>query len=332
MPHRARPQATRAVDFHKRRRSNHHAKQTLAHRACELKKRTGVMTQHQRKLLHDGLRSRLAVFRIEVGALGPGGGRLCALCCRGALLTRRRLRFGLPSSFAVEKVPQIWGPLKSCLCFDCHMTCCFEQGGNWRDGGAYVGRTQTQSEPQTAKEEHAEKRRFKAKEVGAAENTRKAKAGLENKHGAGGRIELVHRLEGKAIIDYLFDFCFVRALFSDRKQRGKTVKGRRLSAGPPGVGEEVAHRRLRAVNARLPEQRELQQARGERALRGDCEKVSPAPHIIYLHAAPRSSSGTRRDLARASRRTKATPSGSHRPPTSRPRTSRRQRRLWRSSG
>ena len=42
--------------------------------------------------------------------------------------------------------------------------------------------------------------------------------------------------------------------------------GRRLGAGPL-THLASAHRRLRAVNARLPEQRKLQQARGERAPR-----------------------------------------------------------------
>ena len=58
---------------------------------------------------------------------------------------------------------------------------------------------------------------------------------------------------------------------------------RRRPALPPGVGEQIAHRRLGAINARLPEQRELQQAGGERALRGDCEEGSPPPHV-RLHS------------------------------------------------
>ena len=40
-----------------------------------------------------------------------------------------------------------------------------------------------------------------------------------------------------------------------------------------------------AVNTRLPEQRELQQASGQRSLRGDCRKGSQTLHI-RLHGAP----------------------------------------------
>ena len=50
------------------------------------------------------------------------------------------------------------------------------------------------------------------------------------------------------------------------ERRAQAQPGRRLGRPtlPTGVGEQVAHRRLGAINARLPEQRELQQAGGER--------------------------------------------------------------------
>ena len=80
---------------------------------------------------------------------------------------------------------------------------------------------------------------------------------------------------------------------SSQQLRGETQRAagasstgqaaRRRPTLPPGVGEQLAHRRLGAINARLPEQRELQQAGGERALRGDCEEGSPPPHV-RLHS------------------------------------------------
>ena len=70
------------------------------------------------------------------------------------------------------------------------------------------------------------------------------------------------------------------------EQRAQAQPGRRLGAGPLShlaSASQIAHRRLGAINARLPEQRELQQAGGERALRGDCEEGSPPPHV-RLHS------------------------------------------------
>ena len=93
--------------------------------------------------------------------------------------------------------------------------------------------------------------------------------------------------------------------------------GGSAQAHSPTWREQIAHRRLGAINARLPPNS------------GSCSRLAASARCAAtarraVHrrtsawtAAPSSSSGTRRDLARASRRTKATPSGSHRPPTSR---------------